>query len=85
MLDMFYLLCQATPTQANNGGVPNMPPGFLSSASTNPYVYVEVGPDSVTVNSISAHVIATEHSNERQNNRPTGKDIVIAQFKSTCL
>ncbi len=35
-------------------------------ASTNPYVFMEVGPNAVTINSISAHVVATTAAPDTQ-------------------
>ncbi|KAK6196179.1 hypothetical protein SNE40_001453 [Patella caerulea] len=50
-----------TVTSALNGTGSNLPPGVSVAGSSDPYVYVEVGPDSVTLNSISAHVITSTH------------------------
>ena len=34
-------------------------PGRGVGSPNNPYVFVEMGPDSISVNSISAHVVST--------------------------
>ncbi len=38
--------------------IPGMPPGAVTSS--NPYVFMEVGPHAVTINSISAHVVSAD-------------------------
>ncbi|KAL5011504.1 hypothetical protein ScPMuIL_010055 [Solemya velum] len=48
------------PPSSQTGPRPS--PLVQSQSSTEPYVFVEVGPDSVTVNSISAHVVTTTES-----------------------
>lgn len=41
------------------GGIPfPRPPGMTSVASTNPYVFIDVGPQGVAINSVSAHVVS---------------------------
>ncbi|ESO83743.1 hypothetical protein LOTGIDRAFT_236418 [Lottia gigantea] len=41
-----------------------LPPGVSLAGSSNPHLFVEVGPQSITLNSISAHVITTSQNND---------------------
>ncbi|XP_046572794.1 mucin-5AC-like isoform X2 [Haliotis rubra] len=56
----------------STGSIGPLPPGFLSGTANNPYVYVEVGPDSVTVNSISTQIIGNESSSNGDRQRANG-------------
>ncbi|XP_046366921.2 large proline-rich protein BAG6-like isoform X2 [Haliotis rufescens] len=64
---------QSNVPPSSTGSIGPLPPGFLSGTGNNPYVYVEVGPDSVTVNSISTQIIGNDSSSngDRQRNNGT--------------